>query len=154
MLKVITDSWDHPWEGFKSSFVGCNQSEVEWVAPCYENEQTEIEWPLAGSILWHLNHVGACKSAYAWDLNHPDEKDNLSTWSVELNLDKLRLRLDEVHDEFCKASKIFDPRRVIMGKGGHALEEYIGIVIRHEIWHGGQIALIRRMYKILSLTSR
>jgi len=147
MNTIISNSWDHPWEGFRSSFGGCNQTEAEWVAPCYEGVEMEMGWPKAGSILWHLNHVGACKAAYTWDLLHPVEVENKSTWNVIFEMANLATVLNDVNDSFVLATKSFSYNGKIMGKGGHEFGEYIGICLRHEIWHAGQIALIRRMYK-------
>jgi hypothetical protein len=145
----ITDSWDHPWEGFRSSYRGCSQAEAEWVAHCYESEEIEIGWPITGSILWHLNHVGACKAAYTWDLLHPVEVDNKSTWKVIFDIVDLETALNHTNESFVLAAKEFSYNGKIMGKGGHEFSEYIGICLRHEIWHAGQMALIRRLYKRL-----
>jgi hypothetical protein len=143
---IIADSWTHPWEGFSSSFKNCTQDEIDWVSSAYLNATTETDWPPAGSISWHLNHVGACKQSYAWQINNPSRENGEPDWFVCRKKDELLLSLDRVHAEFMNACGSCDQSAIIMGKGGHSFPQFIGIVMRHEIWHGGQIALIRRMY--------
>lgn len=148
MLEVfISESWAHPWEGFKSSLLNCSQGEIDWVHPAYAQEEAEPGWPRAGSILWQVNHVGACKSAYAWAIAHPDRTDNAAPWQVILAKEPLLVALELAHDSFLDACMKADPARKIMDKGGHTYLEYVGIAIRHELWHAGQIAQLRRLYR-------
>lgn len=144
---IIKDSWSHPWEGFKSCFQNCSQEEIEWVDASYQSCEQEPGWPKTGSISWHLNHVGACKQSYIADIKNPNE-DNLETnWEVVRDLFALEVVLDSINKEFIEACEKADPKTAIKGKGGQTLSQYIGIAIRHEIWHAGQIALIRRLYQ-------
>lgn len=144
--KIIHDSWFHPWEGFNSSFESCSQKEIEWVSQFYEKETTTPNWPKNGTISWILNHVGAYKQTYIYDILHPDSSNNEPEWIVHRDLQSLKTALNKISIEFSNACLLADPEIFIHGKGGHNLAQYIGIALRHEIWHAGQIALIRRMF--------
>lgn len=143
---IIADAWSHPWEGFRSSYLTCTQAELEWVAREYAGEPPEPGWPTPGSIAALLNHVGACKQAYAWDIRNPSRADGNTLWEPRSQKDALSQALEAVHADFVDACAAADPGTMILGKGGHTLAQYLGIAIRHELWHGGQIALLRRLY--------
>lgn len=143
---LIEDSWSHPWEGFRSSYLTCTQPELGWVAEEYAGEPTAAGWPAVGSICERLNHVGACKQAYAWDIRNPTRTDGATAWTVHHSRVELMQALDSIHADFVAACRSADHHAMILGKGGHTFPQYLGIAIRHEIWHAGQIALLRRLY--------
>jgi len=143
---LIIDSWAHPWEGFCSSFEKCTQDEADWVSPAYAEEKSDAGWPPTGSILWHLNHVGACKQTYAWQISNPTKESGEPDWAVCPKIEELVASLQRVNGEFIRACNAANRKSKIMGKGGHTFDQFIGIALRHETWHAGQIALIRRLY--------
>jgi len=141
---LAADSWSHPWEGFRSAYVDCSQDELDRISPLYEGEPFETGWPPPGTISWQLNHVGACKQAYTWDIQHPAEADNPCYWQVHRERNALFAALERAHEDFLAACRSADMAVPIAGKGGHTLATYLGIALRHEIWHAGQIAVLRR----------
>lgn len=144
---IINDSWNHPWEGFMTCFIGCSQDEIDWVDESYQDCEQEIGWPKTGSISWHLNHVAACKNAYTADIKNPNQENNESNWAVISKIELFNAALKICNDNFVNACLSANPEVKIQGKGGMTLVSYIGVATRHEIWHAGQIALLRRLYK-------
>ena len=144
---IIKDSWVHPWEGFKSSYNGCTQNEIDWVHNAYEGENVEVGWPSPGSISWIMNHVGACKQAYAADIAQPDDPDINIVWVAKREISELVRELEEINITFWNSCRKANPNVFIKGKGGQTLAQYIGMALRHEIRHAGQNALIRRLYR-------
>lgn len=144
-LILAADSWSHPWEGFRTAYAHCSQDGLDWVSSLYDGEPDEPDWPRRGTISWNLNHVGACKEEYTWDIRHPTCADNPCQWRVHRNRTSLFEALERVHEDFLEACRLADPAVAIAGKGGQTLAAYVGIAVRHEIWHAGQIAMLHRM---------
>jgi len=104
--------------------------------------------PLSGSVLWYIVHLGHC---YRWYkviiLSRPDrpaeplppEAKNLAEGisNVKIARDELRECISSLYEEQFR-DKLYNGRNIL---------DQMRMIIRHDAWHGGQIAVARRLYK-------
>ncbi len=104
--------------------------------------------PPPGTILWHLAHLEHCSRHYAAILwRRPLTEEPATAPPAEhtyarllINLERARAALREQIEQLTEVD-LTDPCARGMQVG-----EFLRMLIRHETWHAGQIALIRRLY--------
>lgn len=149
LLAAFDAVWSHPWESLETIVKDVSEEEAWYQHPIYSKEEREVGHPPSGSILWHVVHLGHC---YKWYKElilamperppepSPPEAKNLAEGIANLKLCRgnLRecisnLRVDKFTEKIYNGSTISDQARMI---------------VRHDAWHGGQIAVARRLYRM------
>ncbi|MGQ0615271.1 MAG: DinB family protein [Planctomycetaceae bacterium] len=149
-LKQLDDAWAHPWESIAVVLTDVGEAESEWQAPCYRTVEREEGWPAPGTILWQVAHLAHCKEHYAAILRHRADsaappapaRKPYRTFGEEMLALKVahageRAALAEIGDE--------ELGRPVLGK--MPLGEFIAMILRHDAWHAGQIAMARRLFR-------
>lgn len=151
-LRTLDDAWDHRWESLTAVLDGVTDEEAQWQHAAYADEAREEGWPLPGSIAWHVAHVAHCKRYYTKIVvargsdatTDVDPRSPCETFAEELGA------LEEAHKLQRAAIASVTDDEMHFGVGTHtpmALAEFLAMSIRHDAWHGGQIAVLRRLYR-------
>ncbi|MEM7167703.1 MAG: DinB family protein [Planctomycetota bacterium] len=148
-LLQLDELWDHDWESLASILRGVSHDEAGWAAPCYADAaDSEPSPPQAGSIWWHLHHIAICKRVYTAQIAAQPEPDALL---AAPSFEEEHARLQTIHDAQRQAIAALsdeDLDREVPGSG--SLASFLATTLRHDIWHAGQIALVRRLYRAAS----
>ncbi len=117
---------------------GLTHDEASWQPPCYEQEGAG-----AGTIRWHIAHIAECKRGYTARIEAditartPDVPAHAA---ADLVGDLLEPR--SAHDA---------QRAAISAVTGEQMTsvavDSLANIIRHDIWHAGQIAVVRRLWR-------
>lgn len=149
-LGMFDDAWEHKWESLSVVLKGVSEEEAAWQASCYQKEVDGKEWPLPGSIAGQVAHLAWCKAEYTGQIRsrgggkEPAQPERLPCASFA---EEMR-RFEEVHRAQRGAiAELTDADLELKTASGQPLVEYLSMIIRHDIWHAGQIAVARRLYR-------
>lgn len=149
IVASFDDVLSHPWESVELSLKGVSEEEALYQHPAYSREEREAGYPLSGSVFWHVVHLAHCYLCYADIIRSrptrhaeppPPEAENFQEGIANLKLCRADLResiSDLTEDQFDE--KIYD---------GRTVSGLIRMIIRHDAWHGGQIAVAKRLYRM------
>lgn len=144
-LLQFDNAWEHEWESLMSVLSGVSEEEANWQAPCYTDTPAAAEWPARGTIRWQVAHVAHCKREYTARLRSSEREGP----SPNLPHRPTRNYAEDLH-ELRQAHA--DQRQAIGRLGAEELTEgvadFLANTLRHDIWHGGQIAVARRLYRM------
>lgn len=138
------------WDSFLSVLDGVDEELARWVPGAYSFDLViEEGWPANGSILWFGNHILACKTGYLHTVRSMGGALPEPEYTFVGTLAGLREAAMALHASFisCLAglpdSRFGEP----VDTDGTSLLDHLGNAIRHEAWHSGQMAVIRRLYR-------
>ena len=142
-------AWAHKWESLRVVLEGVTEEEAAWQADCYAHEAQENGWPLPGTILWQVAHIEFCKRHYINLIRQRPDEDIVvvkrkHTKSFQEEFD--RLKETQVEFESLLSSLCDDDLRGTVN-GQTPLVEFLNMAIRHDVWHAGQISVLRRLWK-------
>ncbi len=148
LLTAFDEAWSFKWESIESVLGDISNEEALYQHPSYANLQQEESHPPPGTILTLLVHLTDCYGYYRALIIHrpemlnvpaPLEASNMKVAMVNLALRRLELReaIDSLAEQQLE-EKIYNHKSVA---------QLIRMLIRHDAWHSGQIALIKRLYR-------
>ena len=149
ILHTYDDSWSHAWESVDSVLQGITDEEAAWQSPAYRDETPQSGLPLPGTILWHIAHVEHCARMYAGVLRtRPvDAYPDLPPPSP-LTLSELVPAMEAARNELREAiASLKEDHLEETCIGQQSVAEFLGNILRHHTWHGGEIAVARRLYR-------
>ena len=148
LLTAFDEAWSFKWESIESVLNDISDEEALYQHPSYSNLQQEESHPPPGTILTLLVHLADCYGYYRALIIHRPEMLNvpppLEAGNMKVAMSNLmlrRLELREAIDSLAEAQfeeKIYNHKSVA---------QLIRMLIRHDAWHSGQIALIKRLYR-------
>lgn len=153
LLATCDENFGGTYDSVLSALKGVSANEAAFQHPCYAMVPAEASMPPAGTILWQMAHLSVCKQMYAKILQEslglqvPEviepRKHTAAILLHELRIAHSRLRstIAALRDE--------DLSRELPESSGYPgrVDAFIRTINRHDSWHGGQIALARRLYK-------
>jgi hypothetical protein len=145
-LRQLDDLWGHEWDSLTSVLRGLTEEEARWRAPCYAGLGAAAGEPEPGTILWQIAHVASCKREYAslFDAVDVEPGSPASPNGLSERLRDLRLAHEEERAALA-ALRGTDLERPL--RNGQTMSGQIGVALRHDAWHAGQIALARRLWR-------
>lgn len=150
LLQAFDDARDHAYESWRPLLEGVRDDEACWQPPMYAGEPAEAGWPPPGTIAWQVAHLAHCKRYYAKalatraaaEMPEADARVPLPDFAAELQA------LDAAHDRQRAAMRdLSDEDLPTPLCGGRSVADFVLSTTRHDIWHGGQIAVLRRAYR-------
>jgi hypothetical protein len=149
LLAAFDDAWDHKWESVSYALSGISEDEANYQHSAYADEPEEPGHPPSGTILWHIVHLAHCYVNYAARVqSRPNEPGELPPPQYE--------SLPNAIENLRAARGSF--REAIEGLSEEQLDDvlYYGkpvidlarSTVRHDVWHGAQIMVARRLYRI------
>jgi len=142
-LLSLDNAWEHDWESLTSVLDGVTEDEARWQAPCYADAAASESGPPPGTIRWQVTHLAHCKREYTARLlgdreARSPELPEHPTATYEEDL----ASLGRAHLAERAAIAALSDEDLTTG-----VADFLTNIIRHDIWHGGQIALARRLYR-------
>ncbi len=148
MLASYDAAWDREWESLQSVLKNLTEEEARYQHPSYSGEPHEPGLPPPGSIYWHLVHLPHCYRHYVNIIRsrpaEPAEVPPPASQSVEEAIANLLLDRADLRDAIAELSEEQLDEKLYYG--GTVVDLVRGTV-RHDAWHGGQIAVARRLYR-------
>lgn len=141
----------HRWESLEAVLKGVTDEEARWQAPCYAAEKRDPTCPAPGTILWQLDHISGCNRHYVKVLKLrpskeiPDDPPRTPPENLSAALEELRASHAALRAEIATLSDA--DLSGACGHGSPNVGDFLAACLRHEIWHAGQIALVRRLYQ-------
>jgi hypothetical protein len=149
-LRQFDDSWSHYCESLCDVLAGVTEEEAFFQAPCYAADPAEGDWPAPGTIAWQVAHLVHCKRHYTECLRRAgaEERPPVTAWASLDTFAEMRTLLDSVHAQQRAVLAAFsDARLDLVAGNGMPFREFLSMSIRHDAWHGAQIAVARRLYR-------
>ena len=105
--------------------------------------------PVPGTIRWHVAHLEHCARHYAEILrNRPLAYEPATPSPGITDLAELINRLERARRLLREQiQRLSDMDLDAPYERGMNVGEFVLMVIRHETWHAGQIAVVRRLYE-------
>lgn len=146
-LLHLDHAWEHAWEALHPLLQDVTEAEAAWRPPNYTESAEEADGALPGSIAWHVEHLASCKRSYAATFRGEDGKAARGIRPAARFSDHLEA-LRSAHTALRAAIAGLGDRPGDDALSPHVtVEGFIAAVTRHDVWHGGQIAMLRRMYR-------
>lgn len=149
-LRLLEAVHSDRWDSFRSVLEGVTEAEASWVPPGYDLDlHVEEGWPANGTILWQANHILACKTSYLETLLRRGGGLAGGGYTVHHDLAGVLAAAGPLHRAFLEAVSALPDREFgrPVDADGTTLMQHLENAIRHEAWHSGQIAVIRRLYR-------
>lgn len=153
LLAACDENFGHAFDSVLSALKGVTAGEAAFAHPCYANVPADADMPPAGSILWHMAHLSLCKQNYARILQESlglqvPETIEPKRHTAAILLHELRIAHSRLRSTIA-ALREEDLARELPQATGYPMrvDAFIRLINRHDAWHGGQIALARRLYK-------
>jgi uncharacterized damage-inducible protein DinB len=148
LLATFDETWDHRWESFALVIKDVDQEMAQYQHPAYSSE-ADMEYNAKnGSLIWHIAHLAHCHLQYADVITGRPEVptepqfpnvDSLEAALEQITLSRAKLRSaiesvseDQLSDKVCS---------------GDTVAGYIQTILRHDAWHFGQMAVVKRLYR-------
>jgi hypothetical protein len=149
LLQMFDDNWSHQCESLRSILQGVTSEESSWQGPAYTAEPFVQGLPEPGTIRWQVAHLEHCARHYTEILRQrpiarepatpPPGIDDLA--ELINRLERARRFLREEIQQLGESDLEAPCAR------GMSVAEFVRGIIRHEAWHAGQLAVIRRLYR-------
>lgn len=151
LLMLFDANLSHAWESLESVLKGVTEDEARWQAPCYAHEEPQPNCPPVGTILWQLDHLSGCNRHYVQVLRQRPAKEVAESATVPppgtfaAAMEELRASHTALRAELARVQEheFLDA----CGHGSRNVADFISGCLRHEVWHAGQIGLVRRLYR-------
>ena len=150
ILLHLDGAWKHAWESLENVLEGVTDEEFAWQPPGYTDTEHEGPGPLPGSIAWHVAHLTACKQEYACCVRDRGKDADLGGAEHEIPPTRKAAHkaLEQAHAWLRHQVAALEPAELdLVTNNQMPLGEFLAAVVRHDAWHGGQIALVRRLYR-------
>lgn len=149
LLASFDDVWNHRWESTTSVLEGVTPEEAGWRHPAYAREEEDEGLPLPGTILWHIAHLEYCTRYYTDILRlRPVTDDPEVVLPKDLSFPRIIELLADARAGLRHEMSLLTDRDLDAPcHHGKSVSEFLRMVIRHESWHGGQMAVVRRLYR-------
>ena len=148
LLAAFDAAWDRPWESIMAAIKGVTEDEAVFQHAAFSDEVAEIGFPLHGTILWYVTHLASCyrmyKAAIEVRPNAPPEFQHVSS-TFEEALVTLKQTRDELREAIVNLSEQELDEKLYWE---NTIADLVRGTVRHDAWHAGQIAVVRRLYRM------
>jgi uncharacterized damage-inducible protein DinB len=148
LLAAFDAAWDADWESIAAALKDVTEEEARFQHASYRDAEQQEGLPPNGSILWHIVHLGQCYQLYVRIIeerpNEPQDAEAPNILSLQeaiayLKRERSALRdtIDSLREEQLDEMLYYGKPILSLCRGS----------VRHDVWHAGQIALARRLYR-------
>jgi len=149
LLAEFDEAWSHPWESLGAILKDVSEEEAWYQHKIYAKEEREEGHSPSGTILWHLVHLGQCYRWYrSWISSRPNKPSEVlppEATSLAEGIVNVKLCRDELRDCLSSLSEEQLNEKLY---GGKTVIDLARASVRHDAWHGGQIAVAKRLYRM------
>jgi hypothetical protein len=148
LLAAFDDTLSYPEESLEYILRDLTEEEARYQHLSYDSEPPEENYPPAGTALWHLVHLAHCYKHYVNKIEYrPNQPPDIlapaadSLLEAIQNLRTHRARLRETFAALPESA--FDEPIA----NYPSIAAFMRMVTRHDAWHSGQIAVVRRLFR-------
>lgn len=147
-LLQLDQTWDHDFESLDRVLDGVTEAEAAWAGPAWAEVEPENGWPAPGTIAWLVAHLAHYKTYYARCVLHAvgrgPEPEEVRAPAASFAEERERLAAAHAAQRAAIAD-LADAELDLPVVHGPPLAEFLATTVRHDAWHAGQIAVIRRL---------
>jgi hypothetical protein len=148
LLQAFDDAWSHEDESLYGVVRRVTPEEALWQHPAYAQEEPMPGLAIPGTILLQLAHLEHSARHYAAILEQRPVKEEPQTSPPEAAyLAGLLAELASAQATPAQIERLSNQELTKPCARGMDVGEFVRMILRHETWHAGQIALIRRSYR-------
>ena len=140
-LTHFDDAWNHDFESLTFALDGVSEEEGAWQPPCYADVPATEGWPAPGSIQWQVAHIAFYKREYAARIRGEGEPTPQPR-TPDTRFEQDVAELHAAHAVEREAIAALSDAELTP-----ELERFLAAIIRHDVWHAGQIAVARRLWR-------
>lgn len=150
LLKAFDENWSHECESLDSILADVTSEESEWQHAAYSGETLVQGLPEPGTIRWHVAHLEHCARHYAEILRtRPVTHEPPTPPPGVADLPQLIHRLEGARRSLrTEIERLSDADLDAPCVREMSVAKFLRMVVRHEVWHAGQVAVIRRLYRL------
>ena len=149
LLIAFDETWKRKWESLEEILKNITEEEALWQHPAYAMEPLEEGHPPTGTILYLLTHLYDVYRYYILvvinrpnDVKNPPPPPRSHTVAEALGyIKKYRAELRDV------LASLTDEQLEEQVSGDRTVAQLLRMFPRHDSWHTGQIAMLRRLYR-------
>jgi hypothetical protein len=149
LLAGFDDVWSHRWESMELVFKDVTEEEANYQHESYLDAEQYPGDPPSGTIKWYVHHLAHCydhyKDVIAMRPAKPENPPPPEILAFDVMLDTLRRYRRQLRDTIATLPDDALDEKVF---NGDAVAMFVRMVIRHDAWHAGQIAVARRLYRM------
>lgn len=147
LVQLLDDSMFHRDESVLSALDGVAEAEAGWQHPAFVAAESWPGMPAPGTIAWHVAHLVHSARHYAAIVRERPVVAEPQTPPPEAHdFAELLVELRDAHTALVRTvSTIPESALAEECARGLSLGEFLGMVMRHNTWHAGQIKLLRRL---------
>ncbi len=148
LLASFDEAWSDAWESLESVTKNLTEEEALYQHPSYSDVPLEEGHPPSGTVLWHLVHLAHCYRHYCNVIRErpaqPADPPVPEAHSVQEALDNLRHYRLELRNTIAALTEEELEDKLYHEK---SIAKFARAIVRHDAWHGGQIAVARRLFR-------
>jgi uncharacterized damage-inducible protein DinB len=149
LLQMFDEAWSHKDESVRTVLNDVTPEEALWQHPAYSATDQVPGMPAAGTILWQVAHLEHSARHYTEILRNRPITDEPMTPPPKLStLPELLAMLQSAHAELRgQIAELTEAGPSQPCARGMTVGEFVRMVIRHDTWHAGQIAVTHRLFR-------
>ncbi|HEY3874559.1 MAG TPA: DinB family protein, partial [Candidatus Kapabacteria bacterium] len=150
LLAAYDDAWDAElnWESLGGILKNITEDEAQFQHSIYSDVPQEPGFPPNGTMLWHIAHLTHCyrwyKAAIEERPNAPKDFDPIVVTDLQDAIQNLKRYRDELRETIANVPEQALKEMLYYKQPVATLARS---TVRHDAWHGGQIALAKRLYR-------
>ena len=153
LLAACDEAFGHAWDSVLSALKGVSAEEAAFQHASYRRVAADANMPPSGTILWQMAHLSLCKQNYARILQQGAGLKALEILAPKRHtaailLHELRGAHARLHTTIAALADK-DLALELPQSSGYPgrIDAFIRTITRHDAWHGGQIAVARRLWR-------
>ena len=152
LLDQFDAAWEHKWESILAALDQTTEGEALWQPPGYDAEDVNKGSPGNGSVLWQIAHIAASKRGYLEFIKDGNSRrvahsSHISKCSFAAEMEYLKKTHAELRDTLSHLTDTDLDEEVSWCEETLPLYQYVNMIIRHDLWHAGQIRVVRRLWQ-------
>ena len=150
LLDQFDAAWKHKWESILAALDQTTEEEALWQPPGYDVDVVNKGCPRNGSVLWQITHIAASKRGYLEFIKHRASRrvpysSRTPECSFAAEMEYLKKTQAELRDTLSHLTDIDLVEEVLWCEETLPLYQYVNMIIRHDLWHAGQIRAVRSL---------
>jgi uncharacterized damage-inducible protein DinB len=149
LLAAFDAAWDANWESLSAALKDVTEEEALFQHPVYSDAKKRTGFPANGSILWHVVHLAECYRLYVRMIEQrPHEPEDAEAPKISTLQEGIAYLKDERAALRHAIDALDDTQLDEMLYYGKPILSLCRGTVRHDAWHGGQIVVARRLYRM------
>lgn len=148
LLIAFDEAWSFKWESITTAISDVTDDEANFQHAAYADVEREEGHPPSGTILYFVFHLADCYAYYVSLIADRPLRIEIPTANAVSNMAEAIALLTANRALLREAVASLNEAQLLEPIFNHkTVAQLVRMSIRHDAWHSGQIALIRRLYR-------